>query len=215
MPRLSFNVSVFIDNAGFLPELQSRVEDLSPAFGAIYQEWVRLNEQKFEQSVGRELAGAQVFEEFWAGLSPAYMKQKHSGGSTQVTNKMAQGKSDASFSRAFPDWLMVRTGALRAAMTNPEALFSDIEPQSAVFGTPNDPELANIVKWQAGEKQHGRYVIFLSDPDVNAINRILQDYLGLGGNFQEIRSQRAMDAIRRNRETAKLDADFSATAGEG
>ena len=213
MPNIKFNIKVYLENAAVLPELQSRVADLTPAFEAIFNEWVDINKQKFEQSVGREATGAQIFEEFWAPLSAAYMKAKHGGGTARVTKKMARGKASAQFSGAYPDWLMVRTGALREAMTNPDSLFQNIEPQSAVFGTPLDPGLADIVRWLAGARQKNRYVVFLSDPDVNAIKRILQDYFGMGGDFQTIRSTKALAAIGREREIESLDAEFNSQAG--
>lgn len=214
MANIKFNISVYIDNPGFLPEMESRLQDLSPAFQAMFLEWTKINEQKFEQSVGKEEGGAQVFDEFWAGLTPGYIKEKHGGGKTRVTRKMATGKSAASFSGAFPDWLMVRTGALRAAMINPEALFNDIEAETATFGIPNDPDLADIVNWQSGKRQKERFVVFLSNPDVNAIKRILQDFLGMGGDFQEIRSAKAMAAIGQQKIEAEMDAEFNYQAGE-
>lgn len=208
MANLRFNVKVFLDNPGVLPELQARMADLRPAFEAIYRDWVDINEQKFEQSVGHEQGGAQVFEEFWAGLSNPYMEQKHGMGTARVTKKMAKG-GEARFNGAFPDWLMVRTGALRQAMTDPEALFHDIEPGQAVFGTPLDPDLADIVRWQAGEKQHHRDVIFLSLPDMNAIRRNIQDYLSMGGDFTEMRADEALSAVHLEQEVNAMDAEFA------
>ena len=145
--NISFNVKVFLENAGVLPELNARMKDLSPAFQAIYLEHVDLNSQIFEQSVGKELSGADVFDEHWAAVTPEYYKEKHSQGSSRVTKKVSKGGA-ARYSGAFPDWLMVRTGALREAMINPDALFHDINEQEAIFGIPNDPDLADIVMWR-------------------------------------------------------------------
>lgn len=212
MPNLRFNVKVFLDNPGVLPELQARTQDLSPAFDAIYREWADINAQKFELAAGAEAGGAQVFEEFWAGLSEGYMREKHGEGTARVTKKAKRGA--ARYEGAFPDWIMVRTGALRAALTDPEAMFHDIEAQSATFGTPNDPDLADIVKWQAGERQHERNVVFLSLPDMNAIRRIMQDYLGMGGDFEAIRSAKALEALRVGQEVEAMDAEFAEEAYE-
>lgn len=200
MANLSFNVRVYTENAGALPEMQSRMQDLSPAFEAIYQRWVDINEQKFEQAKGGEVGGARVFEEFWAGLSDSYLKQKHPRGAPKRRRK-STGE--------FPDWLMVRTGALMNAMTNPEALFHEITEEQAVFGTPNDPDLANIVEWQSGERQKNRNVIFLSGPDMNAIRQILQDYLGMGGDFQAMRSEKALQNVSLQQEVEAMDAEFA------
>jgi hypothetical protein len=211
MPNIKFNVSVYLENAGVLPELGARLNDLSPAFQEMFLEWTKLNMQKFEQSVGKEEGGAEVFEEFWAGLTPEYMAEKHGEGKSRVTKKLSRGK--ASFQNAFPDWIMVRTGALREAMTNPDMLFSAINDQMATFGTPNDPELADIVQWQSGARQKNRFVLFLSGPDVNMIKRVLQDYLGMGGDFQAIRSEKAMAAIGRAKAEAEMNAEFEFDAG--
>lgn len=199
MANLQFNVKVILDNPGMLPELQYRTKDLSPAFEAIYQEWVAINEQKFAQAKGGEVGGAQIFEEFWAGLSGDYLKQKHPSGAPK--RQRASGE--------YPDWLMVRTGSLMSAMTNPDALFHDIEPDSATFGTPNDPDLADIVRWQAGDGQGHRQVIFLALPDMNAIRRNLQDYLAMGGDFRAMRSAQGASAVQLEQEVHSMDAEFS------
>jgi len=210
--NVSFTIKVLVTNAGVLPELQARMADLEPAFHEIYSEWVEINEQKFELSVGKELTGADVFGEFWAPLSPGYMKEKHKTGTAKVTKKTARG-GKASYGGPFPDWLLVRTGALRAAMINPDALFQYFDAQQAIFGTPLDPDLADIVIWQTGARQKERYVVFLSDPDVNAIRRILQDYFSLGGDFKEMRFAEGLAAVRLEDEVTNMDAEFNVDAG--
>lgn len=210
--NISFNVKVFLENAAVLPELRFRTAHLAPAFDAIFKEWTELNAQKFEQAVGAELSGADVFDEEWVPVTPEYFKRKHEEGTAKVTKKAARG-GKASYEGTFPNWLLVRTGALRDAMINPDALFSLIEDEQAVFGTPNDPDLADIVRWQAGARQKQRDVIFLSDPDVNAIKRIIQDYLSMGGDFAELRSEEAFEALNRKSEEAKMDAEFASTIG--
>lgn len=192
--NISFNVSVHIQNEGMLYELGYRTKHMAPAYEAIFHEWAELNVQKFEQSVGSELSGAQIWGEEWAPVTATYFKEKHQEGSTKVTKKMKRG-GNASFEGAFPNWLMVRTGALRAAMIDPDQLFNAIEDDQAVFGKPINTDLANIVMWQAGEKQKHRNIVFLSDPDMNAIRRIIQDYLSMGGDFAELRSAKALEAI--------------------
>lgn len=191
--NINFTVKVNVDNPGALPELQWRCDHFIPAYEAIFQQWAKINEQKFEQSVGAELSGAQVFEEEWAPVTKAYYAEKHSAGMAKVTRKAARG-GKASYAESYPDWMMVRTGELRAAMINPDALFSDFSDGEAIFGTPTDPELAQIVIDQAAGRKH-RNVIFLSQPDVNMIRQIVQDYLSMGEQFQELRSEKALAAV--------------------
>lgn len=206
MANLRFNVKVYLSDPAALPELKARMADMSPAFEAIFQRWVDINEQKFEQARGGELGGAQIFEEFWAGLSPAYERQKHPQGAPK--RKVTRGGTSE-----FPDWLLVRTGALMEAMTNPDRLFQDIGPDTAVFGTPEDPELADIVRWQAGARQHMRNIIFLSGPDMNAIRKNIQDYLGMGGEFAQKRFTAGLQASALEREVLDMDAEFNEQAG--
>lgn len=207
---LKFNVRVTVINPEVLPEIQGRMEDLSPAFHAIYGEWVGINAQKFDSARGMEAAGADIFGEEWAGLTPAYMKQKHPSGAPQRRRMKpnSQGYTE------YPDWLMVRSGALMQAMTDPEALFQMFDKQQAAFGTPNDPDLANIVMWQTGAKQKERFVVFISEPDMNAIERNLQDYFSLGPNFAKIKMAQGMAALDADSGNAALDAAFDVATGE-
>ena len=207
--NIKFNVKVLLTNPGMLPELQSRMADLEPAFRAIYGEWVDINEQKFGLSKGAEVIGADIFGEEWAALTPDYIKEKHPGGAPKRRSRKV---NDAGY-REYPDWLMVRTGALMEAMTNPDALFQMFDAQQAVFGTPNDPDLADIVMWQAGPRQKERFVVFLSDPDINAIKRNLQDYFSMGGDFQEMRSEAGMQAVQMEKEIESMDAGFDFATG--
>lgn len=201
MASLRFNVRVNIDNPEALPELRERTANLQPAFEAIYRDWVDINEQKFEQAKGGESSGAQIFEEFWAGLTSGYMREKHPGGAPKRKVQKATGTE-------YPDWLMVRTGALMKAMTSPEALFHEFSQDEAVFGTPEDPDLADIVKWQAGGRQKERNVIFLSLPDMNAIRKEISDYLAMGGEFQGIMFARGLESEGLVAEAESMDAEF-------
>ncbi len=146
--------------------------------------------------------GADVFGEFWAGITEGYAKQKHPSGAPKRRTKRAGGNTE------YPDWLMVRTGTLMQALTDPEALFNDLEPQQATFGTPNDPDLADIIAWQAGERQKHREIIFLAEPDMNSIRMNLQDYLGMGGDFQAMRFEAGMQAQTLENEVEAMDAEF-------
>lgn len=192
--NISFKVKVNITNPGALPELQYRIDHFIPAYEAIFSQWAKINKQKFEQSEGMEQSGAEVFDEEWAPVTEAYFKSKHGEGTAKVTKKAKKG-GKARHEDVYPNWLLVRTGALREAMINPDALFSEFSDDQAIFGTPTDSELASIVAWQAGDRQKHRDVIFLSQPDMNMIKQIVQDYLSMGGNFAQLRSDAALAAI--------------------
>lgn len=207
MANLRFSVRVNVTNPGMLEELQARVNDFTPAYQAIFGEWVKLNAQKFEQSQGREVSGASIEGEEWAALTPQYIAQKHPGGAPKRQRK----KVNAQGYREYPDWLMVRSGALMGAMTDPNALFQDFEPTMAIYGLPNDSSLADIVQWQAGNRQKNRNVIFIGDSDKKSIQRIVQDYLSRGGEFEQIRFEQGMAAVQQSKELESMDANFSDT----
>lgn len=191
MPALSFNIQVHIDNPETLPEIQGRIANLEPAFQAIFLEWVGLNKtEKFASSRGMEQSGADVDGEFWAAVTPEYFKEKHPSGESHKRNRKIKGGGID-----YADWLMVRTGALKAAMTNPDALFQNFEEQMATFGMPTDSFLADLVMWQSGARQKNRFVVFLGDSDQNAIKRIIQDYLSLGPDFTNIRMAQGLAAV--------------------
>ena len=211
--NLSFRINVKLENEGALPELGYRTAHLAPAFQAIFEEWVSINAQKFEQSAGEEISGADIFGEEWAPVTMAYYQQKHSQGKAKVTKKEMRGGA-ARFSGPYPDWLLVRTGALREAMTNPDALFSLIEDDQALFGTPNDPDLADIVAWQAGARQKNRGALFSCQTQtMNGIKRILQAYLSFGVPFQQMLSEAGMATVSRETQTEALDASFDVAVG--
>lgn len=207
--NISFNIKVILVNENTLPELKGRMEDLSPAFAAIYPEWADLNKQNFAIAAGKEASGANIFGEEWAALTPEYMKEKHSDGTTRVTRKIKKGGAfNIRKGIGAPDWIMVRSGGLRSALIDPEAMFHEFDKQMATFGTPNDPDIADIVAWQMGKRQKERYTIFLSDPDTNAIKRILKDYFSMGGDFADIRFAQGMAALNRESDIEDMDAGF-------
>lgn len=180
--RLS--LSIQIKNPERLPEIQARMQDLSPAFEKIVNEWVSLNAQKFNKGLGAESSGAQIDADvIWEPLSSAYITQKRKG---------------------YPNWLMVRSGSLMESMTNPDTVFRMINAQDAIFGTPLDPDDAAKVSYNWLRRQ----VVFLGAADKNMIRRIIQDYLGMGINFESIRKSKGFEALARKSEGAQLDADF-------
>ena len=210
MAKLQFTVRVDVSNPGMLEELRARVDDFRPAYEAIYSEWVKVNEDKFSAAKGRESSGADVDGEFWAALTPEYIAAKHPDGAP----KRRKTKTNAQGYKEFPDWLMVRSGELMDAMTNPDALFHMFQPGMATFGTPNDPGLADIVQWQAGARQKNRPVVFLGDTDRKSIQRIVQDYLSMGGDFEAKRFALGLAAVNQESEIESMDAEFSDSVGE-
>ena len=175
--KLTFQIAVYQTNTAVLPELENRARNLSPLFEDIIDEWAELNKQKFEMSEGGEESGSQIDPTvFWQPLSPGYLKEKR---------------------KHYPtDTLMVRTGSLKDAMTTPNGFFRMVNPEQAVFGTPNDAEDALKVQFNWNKRQ----VIFLSDADQNMIRMKLDRYFTV-----------EMQSVKE--EVARLDTDFSNTVG--
>lgn len=189
--NLRFEIAVATKNAELLPELEGRLADLSPAFHAIIIEWARLNADKFAAAAGREAGGAEIDPlVYWEPLASSTRRAKR-----------RQGQ---------PDAIMVATGQLLRAMTNPDLMFQNVDAESAVFGSPLDPEDAAKVAYNWSSRQ----VVFLSTTDQNVIRRIIKDYLSMGPNFEEIRFARGLAIAEARRNMAAMDAEFSSVAGE-
>lgn len=183
--NVRFSISVATENGDVLPELEGRLKDLSPAFQAIIPEWAKLNKQIFDKSKGMEMSGTAVDENvFWDELKESTSKAKRRAGQE--------------------DQIMVATGALMRSLTDPDRIFQNVEADSAVFGTPLDPEDAAKVSFQWARRQ----VIFLSTIDQNVIRRIVKDYLSMGEGFQEKRFTAGLAAVRNRAEAAEMDAAF-------
>lgn len=172
---LSFKIAVYQTNTNILPELERKAKDLGPLFEDIIDEWAELNKQKFAMAQGGEAAGAQVDPTvFWQPLSFRYLQEKL---------------------RHYPtNTLMVRTGALRDAMTDPHGFFRMVNPEQAIFGTPNDAEDALKVQFNWNKRQ----VIFLSDADQNMIRMKVERYF-------TVQMQSQTEQIN------QMDIDFSNT----
>jgi hypothetical protein len=182
----SFRIDIQVQNDEVFEEVKARFLDLSPAFDAFVREWTKLNTDIFDASAGKETAGAQVDPDvFWEPLTAAYRRAKQREG--------------------YPDQIMVRTGQLLKALTDPDLIFQVIGPQDAVFGSPLDPEEAAKVGHNWGKRQ----AIFFSEPDQRAFRRILRDYLTMGPGFEQQRAEAGLRAVQRQGEVMKMDADFS------
>ncbi len=183
--NVRFAVSVVVKNADVLPELAGRLKDLSPAFTAFVPEWAKLNEDIFDASKGMEASGVSVDALVeWDPLVPASSKSKRL--------------------RGRPDWLMVDSGDLRRALTNPDLIFQRITEIDATFGTPLNLEEANKIRWNWEKRQ----AIFLSTQDQNALRRILQDYFSMGAGFEEKRFAKGLAAVQLRQEMGDMDASF-------
>ncbi|SRR5216684_2759326 len=173
--RMTLNITVYQTNVDILPELERRAKDLSPLFDDIIDTWSELNKQKFELAQGGEISGAQIFDVAWKGLSPGYLAWK---------------------TRHFPTGtLMVRTGELRASLTDPQGFFRRVEPERAIFGSPNDPDDVAKVRYNWKTRQ----AVFLSDPDQNMIRQKVSQFFNV-----------SKTSIRQ--EVARMDIEFSAVS---
>ena len=180
-----FSIAIDVKNAEAFSEIAARFMNIQPAYEAFVETWAKLNQDIFGKSAGLEASGAQVDPDvFWEPLSAAYRKAKRSEG--------------------YPDHLMVATGALMQALTNPDMVFQSIGPQDAIFGSPLDIEDVDKVRYN----WYSRQTVFFSIPDQRAFKRILKDYLTIGEGFQEKRFSKGMEAVQRKAEAAQLDADF-------
>lgn len=175
--KLTFKIEVFQENTAILPELERKAKDLTEMFNDIIDEWARENPQKFAMAAGHALVGAQIDPTvFWKELSFRYAEQK-----------MRQGYGDS---------IMVRTGALRESLSNPNSIFRMVEPEQAVFGTPNDPD--DVLKMQYNWDT--RQTVFLADWDQNMIRQKVSRFFTV-----------EMQSMKQS--AAQLDADFAATVG--
>lgn len=186
---VSFRVEVFQPNADILPEMAGRSKDLSPAFQNIINEWAKDNADKFGLSAGQETSGAQIDPTvFWQMLTDTYMRTKRKRGQA--------------------DQIMVATGSLEASMTDPEKFFQMVNPTVAMFGSPLDADDAMKVQFNWLKRQ----TIFLSLDDQRMIDKEVQDYLSLGGNYRQRMFNKGLSNLALKKEVAQMDIDFSNNA---
>lgn len=167
-----FKIQLRTTPQGFekLSELRSRLQDFSVPFANIIKEWAKGNvARKFERSSGAELTGADQQLVTWEPVTPAYYKQKH-------------GPIKRGDRTLYPDWLMVKTGALRAALGTSGAFAEYIGAKTASFGTPLDSDAA-AAAWGNRKK---RQTIFLDRTDRGVIRREMQQYLSMGEGYKKL-----------------------------
>ena len=189
---ISFGITTYTEGLERLPELAGRFKDLTPVLENVISEWAESNEDKFAKSAGAENTGVlQDDGVFWRPLTHDYWVSKARAG--------------------FEDWLMVRTGALKEALTSPDGFFRVVMADKATFGMPLDPDdaikVTSMVNWD------GRQSIFLNYKDRLAIKREVTNYFQLGEKYRELLFARGVEAAQarkaRARQTAQMDIDFS------
>jgi len=182
---VSFRITVLVENARLLPEIQARMADLSPFFDAVIDDWQRGVEGKFNRGRGQEQAGAEFTPApTWEPLqSKEYVEQKR-----------REGREN---------WLMVRTGDLKEALMQGQ-FFRMVEPLLADWGTPADPDDEVKVRgnWEL------RQALFFDSSDMQDIARNANDYMTLGPRFRDIKFADGVEKMR-------MDAEFQAAVGGG
>jgi hypothetical protein len=184
-----------------LGEIQGRLNDFSPAFNHIVDEWAAGNALKFAAGVGGEMfgaAGKDLSPAVWEPVTEAYYQQKH--------GPIHRGEREL-----FPDSLMVRTGALRDALCSRGGFAEYIAEHSLAFGTPMNEEEA----MKAIGNHDSRPTVFLSGPDRNMIRRNLQQYLNLGADYKNIMMAKSDSAYALKKEAMQMDMGFSEAMANG
>jgi hypothetical protein len=186
---LSFKIQLFGKNLDQFPELQGRVQNLQPVFERIIDDWAKGNVDKFGASKGKETMGAMVDPGvFWLGLKPETSRRKR---------QMEQ-----------PDQIMVATGELRAALTNPEGFFRAARAQDATFGVPLSPEDEAKIFYNWGVDGEKRQTIFLGADDQVMIEHHVQAYLSMGPDFEEKIFSKGLSNVRMMKEASQMDMEF-------
>ena len=183
--RVTFNVNLTIQGAEEISEISERIADLRPAFDVIVEKWARGNEDKFRDSLGAESSGAQIDPTvFWQGLTPSTMRSKR-----------RKGQSDQ---------IMVATGDLKRALTDPDLFFSMATATDLVFGTPKsiEEEMKVYYNWNT------RQAIFLGGDDQRMIEETVQSYLSLGEDFKAIRFAQGLENIKARNQSAEMEIEF-------
>lgn len=178
MPVTSFRVSIVLKNQTIFDRLAVKLTDFSTVFDHILDRWLAHNEDKFAQAQGAEADGI-------------------SFASGDATWKPDTKKYSAAKRRAgFPDWLMVRTGETKDAMTERGAMgqYEEIEPMQAQFSLTDDPR--DRARWN----METRPVMFLDDEDQLMIREMFGAYLNDESPFRAYRFP----------DSSRMEAEFGA-----
>lgn len=181
---VKLNISVYVEGGDLPSYMVDRLNDLTDFFNVSIGEWTRDNVAKFDQGIGAEASGKEVDPGvYWEPLSPGYLAQKERDG--------------------FGGALMVRTGSLKASLSDPNLILRDVGPDHAVFGEPLDPFDALKVSnnWTA------RQSIFFSGRDQMMIKEKFIKHV-----MPDMANKRPFSAVKA--EVAAMDAEFEGLTGE-
>jgi hypothetical protein len=162
----TLKVDVKTRNPQLLYELWSRLQDFSIVFANIIAEWARGNKRKFDAARTMELIGVDQPPVAWAPVTPGYYKQKH-GANVAASRRTGKLLKRTMRAGGYPDWLMVRTGALRDALASEGGFAQFVDSHRAVFGQPLDEEAAAHARYNRAT----RPTIFLGRADRHMIRR--------------------------------------------
>ena len=159
----SFRITVSCKNEDVIGEISERAKNLIVVFDNIANEWVVGNKRKFDAAKGMEQYSVEMGDNLWWDfLTYDYRKRKRKEGR--------------------PDWIMVRTGALKAALSSKFGINKNITPETATFGEPFDEENKKKVKYNWETRQ----AIFLNLNDRRMIRREINSYFKFGENYRTI-----------------------------
>jgi hypothetical protein len=170
MGKLHFEFKLVSKGMERIPEIHARLQDFRVPFNHILQEWADGNALKFAAGEGAEqtgITGGDLAPATWFPLSEKYFKSKHNISKTYG---------------AFPDSLMVRTGALRDALCSLKGFDKYVAEHTMNFGQPLNEAENDKAKYN----KELRPTVFLSQPDKNMIRRNLTQYLNLGGDYKAL-----------------------------
>lgn len=185
MPNMGFTIDVTVKNPEVLPEIQARFQNMEEVFNNIIDKWAQGNRRKFNKSRGAELAGVSLDSDvFWAPLTENYRKRKHK----TVPN----------------DWLMVSSGELMTAMTNPDTIGRAVTKTQAVFGAP----ISEAEQDKVSGNWSRRPVVFLDRTDTLAIKREIKDWLTLGPGYQDIKFAQGIQRVQAKREMKMWETEW-------
>lgn len=192
-----FRLQLKIDPKNFdkISEMRARLDDFSVPFVNIISAWAKGNvKRKFAKSVGQELTGSEQSPASWAPVTMAYYRQKH-GPIVRGTRTL------------YPDWLMVRTGALMEALGTRGGFGEFVDKHRAVFGTPMAPDEAA----KASGNKASRPTVFLDRTDRGTVRMELQRYLSLGENYKTLMWQTAGRKAGLQKMVKEMDINFQQT----
>ncbi len=181
---VKLNIAVYVEGGEVPAFMADRLSDLSDFFNVVIGEWTKDNIVKFNEGIGAESSGREVDPGvLWKPLSPGYLAQKEKEGTAGA--------------------LMVRTGSLKASLTDPNLILRDVGADHAIFGEPLDPfdAMKVIHNWD------DRQAIFFSGRDQMMVKeKFIKHLMPDSANKRPFSSTKA--------EIAGMDAEFEGLMGD-